>query len=121
MKVKKENEEVVSIEVHWYATDTHPFDGVYKEEMVVEKKVCRKRKRKGQKINCHRIDILKLEEIDILSYDFKFTNRDTLLSNTIGIIKRLFPKEEVSRWESTKPSCRSIRNMSSKMMGIDVD
>ena len=39
MKVNKQNEEVVSIEVHWYATDTHPFDGVYKAEMVVEKKV----------------------------------------------------------------------------------
>ena len=38
MKVKKENEEVVSIEVHWYATDTHPFDGVYKAKMVVEKR-----------------------------------------------------------------------------------
>ena len=61
MKVNKENEEVVSIEVHWYAMDTHPFDGVYKVEMVVEKRVCRKIKRKGQKINCHHIDILKLE------------------------------------------------------------
>ena len=78
MKVKKENEEVVSIEVHWYATDTHPFDGVYKVEMVVEKMVCRERKRKGQKINRHRIDILKLEEVDILVYDFKLTKKDTL-------------------------------------------
>ena len=49
MKVYKENEEVASIEVHWYAIDTHPFDGVYKAEMVVEKKVCRKRKRKSKK------------------------------------------------------------------------
>ena len=49
MKVNKENEEVVSIEVHWYATDTHPFVGVYKEEMVVEKKVCRKRNQKRVK------------------------------------------------------------------------
>ena len=66
MKVNTENEEVVSIEVNWYAIDTHPFDGVYKEEMVVEKRVCKKRKRKGQKINRHQIDILKLEEVDIL-------------------------------------------------------
>ena len=39
MKVNKENEELVSIEVHWYAIDTHPFDGVYKAEMLVEKRV----------------------------------------------------------------------------------
>ena len=48
MKVNKENEELVSVEVHWYATDKHPFDGVYKAEMVVEKKVCRKRNRKNK-------------------------------------------------------------------------
>ena len=30
MKVNKENEEVISVEVHWYAIDTHPFDCVYK-------------------------------------------------------------------------------------------
>ena len=30
MKVNKENEELVSVEVHWYAINTHPFDGVYK-------------------------------------------------------------------------------------------
>ena len=28
MKVNKDNEEVIYIEVHWYAMDTHPFDGV---------------------------------------------------------------------------------------------
>ena len=49
MKVNKENEEVVSVEVHWYATDTHPFDGVCKEEMMVEKRVCRKRKERVKK------------------------------------------------------------------------
>ena len=49
MKVNKENKEVVSIEVHWYATYTHPFDGVYETNMVVDKRVCRKRKRKGKK------------------------------------------------------------------------
>ena len=121
MKVNKENEEVVSVEVHWYATDTHPFDGVYKAEMVVEKKVCRKRNRKGQKINRRRIDILKLEEVDILVYDFKLTKKDTLRSKTIEIIKRLLPQPEVARWESVKPSRRSRRNMTSEMMGIDVD
>jgi hypothetical protein len=121
MKVNKENEEVVSVEVHWYATDTHPFDGVYKAEMVVEKKVCRKRNRKGQKINRRRIDILKLEEVDILVYDFKLTKKDTLRSKTIEIIKRLLPQPEVAIWESVKPSRRSRRNMTSEMMGIDVD
>ena len=75
MKVNKETEEVVSIEVHWYATNTHPFDGVYKAEMVVEKRVYKKRKRKGQKINRRRIDILKLEEVDILVYDFKLKKK----------------------------------------------
>ena len=91
MKVNKENEEVVSVEVHWYAIDTHPFDGVYKEKMVVERKVCRKRNRKGQKINRRRIDISKLEEVNILVYDFKLTKKDTLRSKTIEIIKRLLP------------------------------
>ena len=88
MKVNKENEEVVSVEVHWYAIDTHPFDGVYKAEMVVEKKVCKKRNRKGQKINRRRIDILKLEEVDILVYDFKLTNkRHSSLQDYIGYQK----------------------------------
>jgi len=121
MKVNKENEEVVSIEVHWYTTNTHPFVGVYKAEMVVEKKVYRKRKRKSQKINHRCIDILKLEEVDILIYDFQLTKKDTLRSKTIDIIKSLLPKEEVARWESTKPSRRSRRNMTFEMMGIDVD
>ena len=89
--------------------------------MVVEKKVCRKRNRKGQKINRRRIDILKLEEVDILVYDFKLTKKDSLYSKTIEIIKKLFPKEEVGRWESAKPSHRSRRNMIVEMMGIDVD
>ena len=35
MKVNKENEEVTSVEAHWYAIDTHPFDGLYKPYMVV--------------------------------------------------------------------------------------
>ena len=80
-----------------------------------------KRKRKGQKINCHRIDILKLEEMDILVYYFKLTKKDTLRSKTIEIIKKLLPKEEVARWDYAKPSRRSRRNMAAEMMGIDVD
>ena len=73
MKVNKENEEVISIEVHWYEIDTHPFDGVYKREMVVEKRVWKKRKRKGQNVNHHRIDILNFEDVGILVYDFQLT------------------------------------------------
>ena len=44
IKVNKEKEEFISIEVHWYAMDTHPFDGVYNPEMVVKKRICKKRK-----------------------------------------------------------------------------
>ena len=119
--MKVNNEEVISIEVHWYAKNTHPFNVVFKVEMVVEKKVCKKRKRKGQNGWHRRIDILNLEVVDILVYDFQLTNKDTLISKTIYIIKSLFPKEEIARWESAKPSRRSIRNMTYEMMGIDVD
>ena len=89
--------------------------------MVVEKRVCRKRKRKGKKINRLRIEILKLEEFDILAYDFKFTKKKTLRFKTIEIIKKLLPKEEIARWESAKPSRKSRRNMRAEMMGINVD
>jgi hypothetical protein len=30
IKIEKENDDVIVIEVHWYATSTHPFNGVYK-------------------------------------------------------------------------------------------
>ena len=36
IKVIIENEDVTGVEVHWYATNTHPFNGVYKPEMVVD-------------------------------------------------------------------------------------
>jgi hypothetical protein len=49
--IDKENEDVVEIEVHWYATCTHSFNGVYKPEMVAEKHVNRKKKKKGSKYN----------------------------------------------------------------------
>lgn len=38
IKFIKENEDIVVVKVHWYATNTHPFNGVYKPEMVVDKK-----------------------------------------------------------------------------------
>jgi hypothetical protein len=50
MKVNKENEDVIIIEVHWYAIDTHPFNGVYKPEMVVEKHISTKREKERVKI-----------------------------------------------------------------------
>ena len=89
--------------------------------MVVEKNVCKRRERKGQKINHGYIEILKLEEVDIPIYHFKLTKKGTLRSKTIEIIKRLLPQPEVARWESVKPSRRSRRNMTSEIMGIDVD
>jgi hypothetical protein len=93
IKIEKENEYVIAIEVHWYATGTHPFNGVYKPEMVVEKHVNRKRKRKGQNTTLRRTDLLKLEDVDIHVYDLNFTKRRTLLSRTTKIIKRLLPQE----------------------------
>ena len=44
IKVLTENEDVTSVEVHWYATNTHPFNGVYKPEMVVDKKMAEREK-----------------------------------------------------------------------------
>ena len=121
MKVNKENEEFISIEVHWYATDTHPFYGVYKLEMVLKKRVCKKRKREGQNVNHRRIDILNLENVDILVYYFQLTKKGTLRTKTTKIIKRLFPQEIVASWESVKPRHRSRRNMSYEMLGIHKD
>ena len=64
---------------------------------------------------------MKLEEVDILVYDFKMTKKDTLHSKNLEIIKKLLPKEQVARWESPQSSRRSRRNMTTEMMGIDVD
>jgi len=49
IKVFIENEDVTIVEVDWYTTNTHPFNGVYKPEMVVDKKKWRKEKKKGYK------------------------------------------------------------------------
>ena len=32
-KVITENEDVAGVEVHWYATNTHPFNGLYKPKI----------------------------------------------------------------------------------------
>jgi hypothetical protein len=75
--------------------------------MVVDKHVNRKRKIKGQNTTHRRTDLLKLEDVGILVYDFDFKKRGTLHSRTIDIIKRLLPQEIIARWESVEPSCRS--------------
>ena len=47
------------------------------------------------KINRRRIDILKLEEVDILVYDFKLTKKDTLRSKTIEIMNKFLSNREL--------------------------
>ena len=89
--------------------------------MVVEKKFCKKRKRKGQNLNYRRIDIFNLEYIDILVYHFWLTNKGTLRSKTTKIIKILLEQEIVASLESAKPRRRSRRNMSYEMLGIHED
>ena len=98
--------------------ETHPFDGVYNLEMVVEKKVCKKRKRKGKNVNHHRIEILNLEYVDILVYEYQLTKKGTLRSKTTKIIEKLLPQEIVASLESAKPRHRSRRNMSYEILGI---
>jgi hypothetical protein len=120
MKIDKNND-VIAIEVHWYATSTHPFNGVYKPEMMVEKHVNRKRKIKGQNTTSHRTDLLKLEDVDILVYEFNLTKRGTLCSRTTNIIKRLFPQEITARWDSVEPSHRSKMILTSEILGMHVD
>ena len=89
--------------------------------MAFEKNVCKKRKIKGQNVNHRRIDILNLEDVDILVYDFQLIKKCTLHSNTIEIIKRLLAQEIVASWEFAKPRRRSRRNMSYEMLGIHED
>ena len=109
IKVFTENGDVTSVEVHWYTTNTHPFIGVYKPEMVVDKKNGGKGKRKGKNINRRSTNILKLEDVDILVYDFNLTKRGTLRFKTIEILKRLLPEGTVLTWESAETSRRSRR------------
>ena len=63
--MRKKNNDVIAIEVHWYAASTHPFNGVYKPEMVVEKHVNRKRKRDCKNTTLRHIDLLKLDGVDM--------------------------------------------------------
>ena len=121
IKVINENEDITVVDVHWYATSTHPFNGVYKPEMVVEKRIGRKRKRKGTNINRRRTDVLKLEDVDILVYDFNLTKRGTLRLQTINILKKLLPEQLLLKWDSAEYRRRSTRILNSDMVGMHVD
>ena len=78
VKVMKVNKEMKNLYLLKYIgiqqIHTH-FDGVYKPEMVVEKKVCKMRKRKCRNVNHRRIDIVNLEDINILVYDSHLTKK----------------------------------------------
>ena len=89
--------------------------------MVDEKHVNRKRKIKGQNKMHDRTNLLKLEDVDILIYDFNLTKRGTLHSKTTEIIKRLLSQEINARWESTEPSRRSKRHLTFEMLSMHVD
>ena len=60
IKVITENEDVVGVQVHWYATNTHSFNDMCNLEMVVDKKIDGKRKTKGTNINHRHTELLKL-------------------------------------------------------------
>ena len=121
IKVINENEEITVVDVHWYAKSTHPFNGVYKPEMVVEKRIGRKRKRKGTNINHRCTDVLKLEDVDILVYDFNLTKRGTLRLQTINILKKFLPEQLLLRWDFAECRRRSTRHLNSEMVGMHVD
>ena len=89
--------------------------------MVVEKHVNRKRKRKGQNTTRRHTNLLKLDDVDILVYDFNLTKRGTLRSRTIEIIKRLLSQEINERLESFESNCRPKRHLTFGMMGMHVD
>ena len=44
IKVIKEHEDITFVEVHCYTTNTHPFNGVYKLEMVADKQSAKREK-----------------------------------------------------------------------------
>jgi len=89
--------------------------------MVVDKIIRRKRKRKCTNINRHHTNLLKLEDVDILVYEFNLTKRGTLRFKTIHILKKLLLEGTLLRWESAEPSCRSRRLLKPEMVGMHVD
>jgi len=117
----KENERNTIIDVHCYATNTHPFNSVYKPDMVVDKKNHRKRKIKGTNINCRCTELLKLEDVGILVYEFNLTKRGNLRFRTMDILKKLTPEESMLRWKFVEPCHRSRRLFKPEMVGMNVD
>ena len=64
---------------------------------------------------------MKLEDVDILVYDFNLTKRGTLRFKMIEIMKRLLPEGTVLTWESPETSRRSRRILKPEMLGMHVD
>ena len=85
------------------------------------KKIGEKRKRKGTNINRHYTHLLKLEDVDILVYDFNLTKRGNLQFKTIEILKRLLPEGTMLTWESAETSRRSRRILKPELLGMHVD
>ena len=61
---------------------------------------------------------MKLEDFDILVYDFNLTTRGTLRFKMIEILKRLLPEGTVLRWESAETSRRSRRILKPEMVDM---
>ena len=89
--------------------------------MVVDKRIGGKTKRKGTNINCHLTDLLKLDDVDILVYEFNLTKRGAPHFKMIEIFKRLLPKGTMLRWEFAKTSRRSRRILKPEVLGMHVD
>ena len=54
----------------------------------------------GQNVNHRRTNILNIEDVDILVYDFQLTKKGTLRSKSTEIIKILLAQEIIESWES---------------------
>ena len=89
--------------------------------MVIDKQIHIKRKRKVTNINCFHTDLLKLEDVDILVYDFNLTKRGTLHFKTIDMLKKFLPEGTMLRWESAKPSHRCKRILKPEMVGMHIE
>eukprot|EP01018_Ginkgo_biloba_P036201 Gb_02275 [translate_table: standard] len=112
------DDEINAIEVHWYSTKTNSLKGVYNPEMIIVEDRKKKRKRKCT-IARRRIDMLFLDSVDILVYDFTLTKRHQLRKTTIDIIKQKLP--QVTTVEQDEYRCRSQRLSPCNLMGLKVD
>jgi hypothetical protein len=98
----------------------HTFNHVYDPKMLVNKSINKKRKIKGQNINCPHIDVLKLED-GIHVYELHLKKRDTLHSITKHIIKRLLEEKIVKTWEFGERCFRFRRLLTSERLRIYED